>query len=87
MPNGKLDLTDRVALVTGGSRGIGKAVVNLLASCGTQVVVNYLTDEAAATATVNLAQAHGVKALAVQADVGRLDEAERLVQQTVERRE
>ena len=84
MPNGKLDLTDRVALVTGGSRGIGKAVVNLLASCGAHVVVNYLTDEAAATATVNLAQAHGVKALAVQADVGRLDEAERLVQQTVE---
>jgi len=84
VPNGKLDLTDRVALVTGGSRGIGKAVVNLLASCGANVVVNYLTDEAAATASVNLAQAHGVKALALQADVGRLDEAERLVQQTVE---
>jgi 3-oxoacyl-[acyl-carrier protein] reductase len=82
--NGKLDLTDRIALVTGGSRGIGKAVVNLLASCGAHIVVNYLTDEAAATATVNLAQAHGVQALAVQADVGRLDQAERLVQQTVE---
>jgi NAD(P)-dependent dehydrogenase (short-subunit alcohol dehydrogenase family) len=81
---GKLDLTDRVALVTGGSRGIGKAVVNLLASFGAHVVVNYLTDEAAATATVNLAQAQGVKALAVQADVGRLDAAERLLQQTVE---
>ena len=79
-----LGLTDRVALVTGGSRGIGKAVVALLASCGTHVAVNYVNDEAAATATVEMARARGVKALATRADVSRLDEAERLVQETVE---
>ena len=77
-------LADRVALVTGGSRGIGKAVVALLASCGAHVVINYLRDENAAAATVNMAQAHGVKAVAIQADVSQLDEAERLLQLTVE---
>lgn len=77
-------LADRVAIVTGGSRGIGKAVIELLASCGTHVVVNYVRDEAAATATANMAQEYGVKAIAIQADVSKLDEAERLLQQTVE---
>jgi 3-oxoacyl-[acyl-carrier protein] reductase len=82
--NDKLGLADRVALVTGGSRGIGKAVVALFASCGVHVVVNYVRDEAAATETVNMAEAHGVKAVAVQADVSQLDQAEQLLQQTVE---
>ncbi|HVI72986.1 MAG TPA: SDR family NAD(P)-dependent oxidoreductase, partial [Pyrinomonadaceae bacterium] len=41
-------------------------------------------DEAAATATVEMARAHGVRALAIQADVARLDEAERLINQTIE---
>ena len=84
MQNGKLRLADRVALVTGGSRGIGRAVVALLASCGAHVVVNYVKGEDAATATVNMAQAHGVKAIAIQADVSQLDEAERLLQETLE---
>ena len=80
----RLGLTDRVALVTGGSRGIGKAVVELLASLGAHVVVNYVKDEQSAADTVSNARTMGVKALAIQADVSRLDEAERLLQQTVE---
>ena len=79
-----LGLADRVAIVTGGSRGIGKAVVSMLASFGTHVVVNYVKDEAAATAAVNLAQGHNVKAMAIQADVSKLSDAERLLQETVE---
>jgi 3-oxoacyl-[acyl-carrier protein] reductase len=79
-----LALTDRVALVTGGSRGIGRAVVALLASCGAHVAVNYVRDQSAATATVEMARAHGIKALAIQANVARVDEAERLIQQTIE---
>lgn len=77
-------LTDRVAIVTGGSRGIGNAVVELLASCGAHVVVNFIRDKDAAAATVNLAQSLGVRAMAIQADVARLNDAERLVQETVE---
>ena len=79
----KLALADRVALVTGGSRGIGKAVVALLASCGTHVVVNYVRDEEAAAETVAMAQTCGVRALAVQADVSKTAEAERLLRQAV----
>lgn len=80
----KLGLADRVALVTGGSRGIGRAVVALFASYGAHVVVNYVKDEAAANETVEMAQAHGVKALAIQADVSDLTQAEKLLQETVE---
>lgn len=80
----KLGLADRVALVTGSSRGIGKAVVALLASCGAHVVVNYVRDEEAAMSTVKMARAQGVRALAIQADVSRIQEAERLLQQTVD---
>jgi 3-oxoacyl-[acyl-carrier protein] reductase len=79
-----LGLEGRVAIVTGGSRGIGAAVVELLATYGTEVVVNYVSDEDAADATVNLAQALGVRAIAIQADVSQLDDAEQLVQETVE---
>lgn len=82
--SGKLGLADRVALVTGGSRGIGKAVVALLSSCGAHVVVNYVRDEEAATRTVELARAYGVRAVAVQADVAQIGEAERLLKQAVE---
>src|SRR5690349_9566874 len=80
----ELGLAGRVAIVTGGSRGIGKAVVVLLASCGADVVVNYIRGEDAAAATVNLARSHGVKSMAIRANVAHLDEAERLVRETVE---
>ena len=79
-----LGLADRVALVTGGSRGIGKAIVTLLASSGTHVVVNFAHDEEAAAATVNMAEEYGVKAIAIRADVSRLEEAEALLKQTIE---
>jgi 3-oxoacyl-[acyl-carrier protein] reductase len=79
----KLGLANRVALVTGGSRGIGKAVVTLLASFGAHVAINYVKDEEAAIAGVERARAYGVRARAIQADVSRLDEADRLIQETV----
>ena len=79
-----LGLVDRVALVTGGSRGIGKAVVSLLASHGAKVVVNYVRDEQAAAATVAEARELGVEAMAIQADVAKLPEGERVVRETVE---
>jgi 3-oxoacyl-[acyl-carrier protein] reductase len=74
-----LSLRERVALVTGGSRGIGRATVLRLAELGAAVVVNYARDEEAARETVLEAKEWGVKALAVQADVSLPEEAERLV--------
>lgn len=85
MQSGSLGLAGKVAIVTGGSRGIGRAVVDLLSSFGTKVVVNYLRDEQAATATVAMAREHGAEAVAIQADVAQLPEAERLVHETLER--
>ncbi|HZI60907.1 MAG TPA: 3-oxoacyl-ACP reductase family protein [Pyrinomonadaceae bacterium] len=80
-----LGLANRVALVTGGSRGIGKAVVTLLATYGAKVVVNYVSDEKAASDTVAEARDLGVDAIAIRADVSQVVEGERLVNETVER--
>lgn len=85
MNSDSLGLADRVALVTGGSRGIGKAVALLLASHGAKVVVNYVSDEQSAAATVTEARALGVEAVAIQGNVSRLAEGERVVKETVER--
>ena len=59
----------RAAIVTGGSRGIGRAVCVALAKQGVNVVVNYCHGEAAAAETVALCKAAGADAVAVQADV------------------
>ena len=70
-----LNLKAKVAVVTGGSRGIGRAAVECFAKLGANVVINYLRDEHAAKNSVSAAEAHGVKAFAVQADISRADEA------------
>ncbi len=77
-------ISGRVALVTGGSRGIGCAVVKLFAEQGANIVVNYVGDESAARKTVAEAEACGVRALAVKADVSTVEDGNRLVEKTVE---
>src|SRR3989442_4653376 len=78
-------LKGKVAVVTGASRGMGRATVECFAKLGASVVVNYLKDKSAATAAVDEITAAGVGALAVQADVSRADEATRVIEAAVER--
>ncbi|HEY6121412.1 MAG TPA: 3-oxoacyl-ACP reductase family protein [Pyrinomonadaceae bacterium] len=78
------ELTNRVAIVTGGSRGIGRAVVDWLARAGAHVVVNFVHDEAAASAAVQSAQEEGVKAISIKADVAELADADRLIKATLD---
>ena len=75
-----IDLTDKVAVVTGGSRGIGRAIALKLASLGAKVVVNYRVNAEAAQEVVEAIKAQGGEAIAVQADVRNADDAKRLVQ-------
>lgn len=78
-----VDLSGRVALVTGGSRGIGRAIALKLADCGADVAVNYASSEAAAAETVQSIEALGRKAVAVQADVREEAAVKAMVAQVV----
>jgi 3-oxoacyl-[acyl-carrier protein] reductase len=84
-PDDSLNLKNRVSIVTGGSRGIGRAAVDCFAQLGANVVVNYLQNEAAAAEAVRAAQSHGVQAIAVRADVSRTAEAQQLIDAAIER--
>jgi 3-oxoacyl-[acyl-carrier protein] reductase len=75
----KIDLTGKVALVTGGARDIGRATVLALADAGATVVVNYLASGEKAQAVVQEVRSRGGTAVAVRADVTRPDEVEHLV--------
>jgi 3-oxoacyl-[acyl-carrier protein] reductase len=74
-----MEFTDKVAVVTGGSRGIGRAIALRLAEGGAIVVVNYHSNEAAAAEVVDQIKANGGDALAVQADVSQVADAQALL--------
>ncbi|KOO46639.1 3-oxoacyl-[acyl-carrier-protein] reductase [Priestia koreensis] len=77
-------LENKVALVTGASRGIGKAVALELAKQGAKVVVNYAGSEAKALEVVDEIKALGSEAVAIQANVAEADAVQSLVKQTIE---
>ena len=79
---GRLD--GRLALVTGGSRGIGRGIAIELAREGADVAVNYRRDEDSARATVADIERLGRRAIAVQADVADWPAVERMAAQTLE---
>jgi 3-oxoacyl-[acyl-carrier protein] reductase len=79
----QIDLTGRVALVTGGGRGIGRAIAQGLAASGATVVINYRDNAAAAEEAVASIRAGGGAATATQADVSDGPAVEQLVKATL----
>ena len=78
-------LTGQTALVTGGGRGIGRAIALALAESGLEVVVNYSSSAAAAEEVVELITASGGKAYALQANVSKEDDVDGLIKTVLER--
>ena len=78
-------LQDKVAIVTGSSRGIGKACVLALAKEGASVVVNYARSSAAADEIVAQIEGEGGSAIALQADVSQSDQVDALIKATMDK--
>jgi NAD(P)-dependent dehydrogenase (short-subunit alcohol dehydrogenase family) len=70
----EFDLRDRVAVITGGSRGIGLAIANVLAEHGARIVIASRSLEACEVVAADLTQRHGVDAVAVRCHVGSWDD-------------
>jgi 3-oxoacyl-[acyl-carrier protein] reductase len=77
-------LKDKIAIVTGSSRGVGRAVAEAYGESGANVVVNYTSNQKAADEVVKNIQDMGRKAIAVKADVAQKADVERLVQTAID---
>jgi 3-oxoacyl-[acyl-carrier protein] reductase len=80
-----MSLRNRVALVTGGSRGIGRGIATRLGQNGARVAIAYRSNKAAAQQTLRQIQAVGVECVAVETDISDPARAEQLVKTVVER--
>ena len=80
-----MEVEGKVALVTGSSRGIGRAVAVELAKKGAKVVINYAHAEAEARKTEDLCREHGAETLLIRADVTNRKEVRAMVERIVER--
>jgi acetoacetyl-CoA reductase len=78
-------LKEAVVVVTGGSRGLGRAIAEELAGGGAKVVVNYSRSKEPAEEVVNQISESGGEAIAVQADVSDAEQAQKLIDQALER--
>lgn len=79
-----MKLAEKIAVVTGSSRGVGRAVALGFAAEGADVVINYTSNEKAANEVVDMITDMGRKAVAVKADVADKDEVNRLFGQTLD---
>lgn len=79
-----ISLKDKVAVITGASRGIGKAAALLLAKVGCDVLVNYNSNKTAALEVISEAEKFGVKAKTFQADVASKNQIERMIDFTLD---
>lgn len=78
-----LDIKGKVALVTGGSRGIGKEVAKKLASFGANLIINYTSREEAALETKKEIEDFGVKCMVVKCDVSKSEEVNLMVDDVI----
>ena len=78
-------MKDRVAIVTGGSRGIGRAIVIALAKAGAGVVINYAGNEAAAMETEKICRELGAQTLVVKGNVANSDDCAHIVNETMDK--
>ena len=85
LPESLQRLRDQVAIVTGASRGIGRAIALALAAEGAKIAVNYASSSAAAEEIVGSIEAAGGSAIALQADVSKTDGVEALINGTLEK--
>ena len=79
MKSGTIDLSGRIALVTGGGNGIGATISLVLAQAGADIVINYNTSESKANRIREKIEAMGQRAIALQADVGDIEQCKELV--------
>lgn len=79
-----MDLSNKVAIITGGAAGIGRAITKTLAAYGAKVVINYNCSAEAANALKLEIEAMGGEALIVQADISQFSEAEKLVSAAIQ---
>jgi 3-oxoacyl-[acyl-carrier protein] reductase len=77
-----MNLEGKVALVTGGSRGIGRAITLMLAEKGCNVSINYVSHREEAKTILSLVRQKGVEGMIVRADVSRFDEVRSMVDKT-----
>jgi 3-oxoacyl-[acyl-carrier protein] reductase len=85
LPENLQSLREQVAVITGASRGIGKAIAQELASLGASVVVNYASSSQAAEELVSEITAAGGSAVALQADVSQEEEVDKLIKTVLEK--
>jgi NAD(P)-dependent dehydrogenase (short-subunit alcohol dehydrogenase family) len=78
-------LEQAVVVVTGASRGIGRAIAEELGSAGAKVVVNYIKSKDAAEDLVTRLLQSGTESIAIQADVSDPQQAARLIEETIQR--
>ncbi|MGQ9574287.1 MAG: SDR family NAD(P)-dependent oxidoreductase [Thermoguttaceae bacterium] len=85
MKNNLFDLTGRSALVTGGSRGLGKAIAQAFASAGAELVLASRHEDQLQAAAEDISRQHGVRVEPIPADLTRREEVQRLADQAVQR--